>query len=110
VCSSDLLLLFVAPLAGSVPAAATAPALILVGAVMLSHVSEIAWDDPAVAVPAFLTLTTIPLSFSIANGLAVGFTSYALLKLAAGRGREVSWLVWLLTVLFLLRFAYLGKG
>lgn len=105
-----LLLLFVAPLAGSVPAAATAPALILVGAAMLSHVSEIAWDDPAVAVPAFLTLTTIPLSFSIANGLAVGFTSYALLKLAAGRGREVSWLVWLLTVLFLLRFAYLGKG
>lgn len=105
-----LLLLFVAPMAGSVPAAATAPALILVGAAMLSHVSEIAWDDPVVAVPAFLTLTTIPLSFSIANGLAVGFTSYALLKLVAGRGREVSWLVWLLTVLFMLRFAYLGKS
>jgi AGZA family xanthine/uracil permease-like MFS transporter len=68
------------------------------------------WDDPVVAVPAFLTLTTIPWSFSIANGLAVGFTSYAILKLVAGRGREVSWLVWLLTALFILRFAYLGKG
>jgi len=105
-----LALLFVAPLAGAVPNAATAPALILVGAAMLSPVSEVPWDDPVVALPAFLTLTVIPLSFSIANGLAVGFTSYAPLKLAAGRGREVPWLVWLLAALFMLRFAYLGKG
>jgi AGZA family xanthine/uracil permease-like MFS transporter len=105
-----LVLLVFAPLAGAIPNYATAPALILVGAAMIGHVSEIRWDDAVVAVPAFLTLTAIPLSFSIANGLAIGFTSFALLKLFTGRGREVSWLVWLLAILFILRFAYLGKA
>lgn len=105
-----LILLFLAPLAGAIPAAATGPALILVGAAMLSHVSEIDWESPGVAIPAFLTLTVIPLSFSIANGLAVGFTSYALIRLLTGRAREVSWLVWVLAALFIARFAYLSRG
>lgn len=105
-----LILLFLAPLAGAIPAAATGPALILVGAAMLSHVSEIDWENPGVAIPAFLTLTVIPLSFSIANGLAVGFTSYALIRLLTGRAREVSWLVWVLAILFIARFAYLSRG
>jgi AGZA family xanthine/uracil permease-like MFS transporter len=105
-----LLMLFLAPLAGAIPGAATAPALILVGAAMLSHVAEVDWDDTTVAVPAFLTITTIPLTFSIANGIAAGFISFAALKLLAGRRREVSPLLWVLALLCLLRFAYLGAG
>jgi AGZA family xanthine/uracil permease-like MFS transporter len=101
--------LFVAPLVGAVPAAATAPALIIVGSLMMSQVIEIRWDDPIVAIPAFLTLVTIPLTFSIANGLAFGFTSYALLKLVRGEFRREQWLVYLLAALFVARFVYLGK-
>jgi AGZA family xanthine/uracil permease-like MFS transporter len=105
-----LVALFVAPLAGALPSAATAPALILVGALMLTHAAEIDWHDPLVAIPAFLTLTAIPLTFSIANGLAFGFTAHTLLKLVAGHWRQVNWLVYLLTALFILRFLYLGAG
>jgi AGZA family xanthine/uracil permease-like MFS transporter len=105
-----LLALAVAPMAGIIPAQATAPALILVGALMLSHAAEIDWTRPATAVPAFLTLVSIPLTFSIANGLAFGFTAYTVMQAAAGKARSVNWLVWLLTALFVLRFLYLGAG
>ncbi|MBI4905898.1 MAG: NCS2 family permease [Acidobacteria bacterium] len=101
---------FIAPLFGTIPAAATAPALILVGSLMMSHVSEIEWRDPLIAIPAFLTLLTIPLTFSIANGLAIGFLAYVLLRVVSGRFREVNWLVYVLAVLFLVRFVYLGRG
>jgi adenine/guanine/hypoxanthine permease len=102
--------LFVAPVVGAIPAAATAPALILVGSMMLSHITEIDWSDTAVAVPAFLTITTIPLSFSIANGLAFGFTSYTLMRILRGEFTKVNWFVYVLTALFLIRFYYLGGG
>jgi AGZA family xanthine/uracil permease-like MFS transporter len=102
--------LFVAPLAGAIPTAATAPALILVGAAMLAHVGEIPWDRAEIAIPAFLTITTIPLTFSIANGLAIGFTMYTLLQVLSGRWRQVNWVVYILTALFVLRFVYLGAG
>jgi adenine/guanine/hypoxanthine permease len=102
--------LFVAPLMGVIPAAATGPALIIVGSMMMSTVTEIAWTDPMIAVPAFLTMVTIPLTFSIANGLAFGFSAYTLLKVSRGQFREVNWMVYLLTLLFLTRFFYLGKG
>jgi AGZA family xanthine/uracil permease-like MFS transporter len=105
-----VLALFIAPLVGAIPAAATAPALILVGSLMISHVTEIDWSDTVVAVPAFLTITAIPLTFSIANGLAFGFTSYTLLRVLRGEGREVNWLVYVLTALFIVRFYYLGAG
>jgi AGZA family xanthine/uracil permease-like MFS transporter len=75
---------------------------------MMSHISEIKWNDPVVAVPAFLTLTAIPLSFSIANGIAFGFTSFTLLKILRGEYRQVNWLVYVLTALFIARFLYLG--
>ena len=104
-----LLSMFVAPVIGVIPAAATAPALIVVGALMISHVREIAWDDMMIAIPAFLTMLAIPLTFSIANGLAFGFTSYTLLRMIRGQFRQVSWLVYLLTALFILRFIYLGS-
>ena len=102
--------LFVAPLAGAIPAAATAPALILVGSLMISHASEIRWSDPAAAIPAFLTITMIPLTFSIANGLAFGFTAYTLLRLIRGEYRQISGLVYFLTLLFIARFMYLARG
>ena len=105
-----VLALFIAPVVGAIPAAATAPALIIVGSMMVSVVGEIAWNDPEVAIPAFLTMMTIPLSFSIANGLAFGFTAYSLLKILRGKFREVNWFVYLLTALFILRFLYVAKG
>lgn len=103
-----LLALFIAPVIGAVPAAATAPALILVGSMMLSHVTEIDWSETVIAVPAFLTITAIPLTFSIANGLAFGFTAYAFLRVLRGEFRQVNWFVYLLTALFVLRFWYLS--
>jgi adenine/guanine/hypoxanthine permease len=100
--------LFVAPWAQAIPAAATAPALILVGAMMMAPLAEIAWDDPVIAIPAFLTLITIPLTFSIANGLAFGVIAYALLKLASRRATKTDWLLFALAALFLARFVYMA--
>ena len=105
-----VLALFIAPVVGAIPAAATAPALIVVGSMMMSVVAEIAWHDPEVAIPAFLTMMTIPLTFSIANGLAFGFTAYSLLKILRGKFRQVNWFVYLLTALFILRFLYVAHG
>jgi adenine/guanine/hypoxanthine permease len=105
-----ILALFIAPVVGAIPAAATAPALIIVGSMMVSVVGEIAWNDPEVAIPAFLTMMTIPLTFSIANGLAFGFTAYSLLKILRGKFREVNWFVYLLTALFILRFLYVAHS
>ena len=105
-----LLTLFFAPLVQAIPAAATAPALILVGALMVGSLAEVDWADPTVAIPAFLTLITIPLTFSIANGLAFGITSYAVLRLLTGKVTKADWLLLVLAVLFILRFIYLAKG
>jgi AGZA family xanthine/uracil permease-like MFS transporter len=99
--------LFVAPLAGAIPGSATAPALIIVGSMMMTAVAEIAWTDPEISIPAFLTMTAIPLTYSIANGLAFGFCAYTLIKIFRGRFRQVSWMVYALTALFLLRFYWI---
>jgi len=100
--------LFVAPWAQVIPAAATAPALILVGGMMMAPLTEIDWDDPVVAIPAFLTLVTIPLTFSIANGLAFGVIAYAVLKLATRRIARADWLLFALAALFVARFVYMA--
>ncbi len=105
-----LLAIFVAPLVGAIPAFATSPALILVGALMVASASRIDWDEPRVAIPAFLTILTIPLTYSIATGLSFGIISFALLELATGRGRRQHWMLYLLAVLFLLRFVYLHSS
>jgi AGZA family xanthine/uracil permease-like MFS transporter len=102
--------LFLAPVVGAIPAAATAPALIIVGSLMITVVAEIEWHDPEVALPAFLTMMTIPLTFSIANGLAFGFTAFTLLKIVRGKFRQVNWFVYALTALFIARFVYLARG
>ena len=83
----------------------TAGAVMTIGYLMMGNVTRVRWDDVSEAVPAFLTIVTMPLSMSIADGLAFGFTSYALLKLLGGRGREVSPLVYVLAALFVVRFA-----
>jgi adenine/guanine/hypoxanthine permease len=100
--------LFFAPLVQAIPTAATAPALILIGALMMSSLAEIDWSDPGVAIPAFLTVITIPLTYSIANGLAFGITSHAILKLVRGQARAGDWLVYVLAALCIARFIYLA--
>ena len=99
-----------APFAGLVPAAATAPALILVGCLMLSTIAEIRWNDPLVAVPAFLTMVLIPFTYSIANGLGFGIIAWGALHIATGKVRRQDWLLYLLAALFLARFIYLAAS
>src|SRR6202453_2225681 len=99
-----------APFVGIVPPAATAPAVILVGSLMLATITEIRWTDPLVAVPSFLTLILIPLTYSIANGLGFGIIAWAVLHIATGRFRRQDWLLYVLAALFLARFIYLGTS
>jgi AGZA family xanthine/uracil permease-like MFS transporter len=82
----------------------------VVGSLMVSVVAEIEWQDPEVAVTAFLTMMAIPLTFSIANGLAFGLTAFTLIKVLRGKFRQVNWFVYALTALFVVRFWYLGKA
>jgi AGZA family xanthine/uracil permease-like MFS transporter len=102
-----LIAMFVAPLVGPIPEFATAPALILVGALMVAGAARIDWEEPRIAIPAFLTLITIPLTYSIATGLSFGMISFAVLELALGRGRRQHWMLYLLALLFLARFVYM---
>lgn len=105
-----LLAIFFAPYAQLVPLAATAPALILVGALMMAPLTEVAWDDPEAAIPAFLTVAMIPLTFSIANGLAFGLTAHALLKLLRGKISRSDWFLLILSALFVTRFVWLAAA
>ena len=102
--------MFCAPIVAAIPSYATAPALILVGALMCSSVAKVDWGDFTDAVPAFLTLIATPLTFSIATGLSLGLLSFTFLKLFTGRHKEISPLIWILSALFLLRYAFLGAG
>jgi AGZA family xanthine/uracil permease-like MFS transporter len=104
-----LLALFVAPLFGAIPAFATAPALILVGALMIGGIGKIDWDEPRIAIPAFLTIITIPLTYSIATGLSLGLLTYALLEVLTGRANRRHWMLYVLAILFLLRFTFLAQ-
>jgi AGZA family xanthine/uracil permease-like MFS transporter len=103
-----LLALFFHPIVSAIPSYATAPALVIVGTLMMSHVKNINWDDVSEAIPAFITLITIPLTYSIATGLALGFISYPILKIFSGKAKEVHWIVYLLAIVFALRFVYLS--
>src|SRR5579885_3610411 len=103
-----LLAAFCSPLAAAIPGYATAPALIVVGALMTESIGRVEWTDFTEAIPAFVTLLATPLTFSIATGLSLGLLSYTLVKVAAGKFREVSPIIWILTLLFILRYAYLA--
>lgn len=108
VCLLFLLALFFAPLASVVPAYATAPALLFVCCIMMRELAEIEWDDITESVPAVLTTILMPLTYSIATGLAFGFIAYAAIKLLTGRVREVHWISWVIAIVFLFRYWYIG--
>ena len=93
------------PLIGLVPAFATAPALILVGALLMSEVGKIDFSDFTNALPAFLTIIMMPLTSSIANGFAFGFISYTVMKLFAGQYKKISWIMYLVSIAFLINLA-----
>lgn len=97
--------LFFTPLIGLVPAFATAPALILVGALLMSEVGKINFTDFTDALPAFLTIIMMPLTSSIANGFAFGFISYTVMKLVSGQYKKVSWVMYLVSAAFLINLA-----
>jgi AGZA family xanthine/uracil permease-like MFS transporter len=96
--------LFISPLAGVVPPEATGAVLVLVGFFMMRDVGSLPWDDPTEAIPAFLTLSVMPFTYSITNGIGAGFISYVILKALAGRAREVQTLMWGAALAFLLYF------
>lgn len=100
--------LFIAPLAGVVPAYATAPALLFVACLMLRELGELDWEDTTEAVPAAITAIAIPFTYSIAEGIGFGFITYAVLKLTTGRAREVAPVVWIISIIFAGRFAWLA--
>ena len=102
-----ILALFIAPLFAIIPAAATAPVLVVVGVFMMSAVMEINWHDLTEAVPAFLAIAMMPFAYSIAEGIVFGIVSYTLIKTFTGKAKDVSALMWVLSVLFVLREIFL---
>jgi len=100
--------LFLAPLAQSVPGFATAPALLFIGVLMIQGITHIDWDDITEAVPAFLTIVFMPFTYSIADGIAMGFISYALVKLFTGKAKTVPYMVWIIAALWVFKFVAFG--
>ena len=103
-----LFAMFFSPLAAAIPGFATAPALVLVGGLMMQAVSQVAWSDLTEGFPAFVTIAAMPLTFSIATGLSFGVITYTVVKIAARKYREVSAVIWILTIVFILRDIYLA--
>lgn len=99
-----LLAIFLAPIAGIVPVAATAPALIVVGILMMGSVVKVDWKNLEVAIPAFLTIIMMPFAYSISDGIGFGFISYVLIKLVLRKWREVPLLMWILAGLFVAKY------
>ena len=99
-----LLSVFFIPFLSGIPSLATAPALIIVGVLMARSVTIIEWDDFSEAIPAFLTIAVMPLSYSIADGLAAGFISYPIIKTFQGKLREISPIVWGIAIAFFVKF------
>jgi AGZA family xanthine/uracil permease-like MFS transporter len=100
--------LFIAPLAGVVPPYATAPALLFVACLMLRDLGDIEWNDTTEAIPAAITALVIPFTYSIAEGIAFGFITYAALKLTTGRAREVAPVIWVIAALFTFKIVVVG--
>ncbi len=100
-----LLSIFFAPLAGIIPIQAAAPALVLVGFLMMTVVREIPWDDVEVAIPAFLTIVLMPFTYSITNGIGAGFVAYVFIKLTRGKSSEVKPMMWVAAIAFVIYFA-----
>ena len=99
-----LLSILLAPIAGIIPSAATAPALIIVGVLMIKGAVKVNWNDLEEAIPAFLTISVMPFAYSISDGIAFGFISYSIIKLARGKAKEVPVLVYVISALFILKY------
>jgi adenine/guanine/hypoxanthine permease len=99
-----LLAIFLSPLAGVIPPEATAPILIIVGYFMMTLVKDIDWGDPGIGIPALLTMTVMPFTFSITNGVGAGFIAYTLIQVARGRWAQVHWLLYLVSAVFIWYF------
>jgi adenine/guanine/hypoxanthine permease len=100
-----LLAMFLAPVAGVIPAQATAPALILVGFYMMTMVRSIPWSEAEDAIPAFITMLAMPLTWSITNGIGAGFVTYTAIKVLSGKGRQLHWMMYLASLAFVVYFA-----
>ncbi len=97
--------LFLTPILTIVPMQAAAPALVAVGFLMMTQVKQIDWDKYEIAIPAFLTIAVMPFTYSLTNGIGAGFVAYVLIKSVLGKAKEVHWLLWGTTALFLIYFA-----
>ena len=104
-----LLALFLTPLVEAIPVFATAPALIVVGVLMVSSVTRVHWDEVSEAVPAFLTILIMPLTFSIAHGVAAGIVTYPIIKRLSGKGDDVHVLIDVLAVIFIARYIFMAS-
>ena len=100
-----LITMFLSPLVLVVPSEAAAPALVIVGALMISQVRHLTWDDLSLVIPAFLAMALMPFTFSITNGIGAGVISFVLLRLAVGRRRDIHPLMWVIAAMFLVYFA-----
>jgi AGZA family xanthine/uracil permease-like MFS transporter len=109
-----LLALFLAPIAALIPGAATSAALIIVGVLMAQSIKEIDFQDYVIAIPAFFTIVMMPFTYNIANGISFGILSYVILASVANFGRKgkykVHWLMWILAVLIIARYAFVGSA
>jgi AGZA family xanthine/uracil permease-like MFS transporter len=100
-----LLMMFLSPLAGVIPPEATAPVLVIVGYLMTTIVKDINWSDPGIGIPALLTIIMMPFTFSITNGVAAGFIAYTAIALLRGRWKDVHWLMYIVSAIFVWYFA-----
>jgi AGZA family xanthine/uracil permease-like MFS transporter len=100
-----LVTVFLSPLVLVVPSEAAAPALVIVGALMISQIRYLVWDDLSLVIPAFLTIALMPFTYSITNGIGAGVIAFVLLRLAVGRRRDIHPLMWVIAVMFLVYFA-----
>src|SRR5262249_46106420 len=100
-----LVAMWFSPLAGMIPAQATAPALVIVGFYMMSMVRDIPWDDYEDAIPAFVTMLVMPFTWSITNGIGAGFVTFAAIRLLSGQGGRVHWMVYAASIAFVVYFA-----
>ena len=101
---------FFGPIAGIIPGAATAPALIIVGVLMLGNAADINWKDIETAIPCFLTIALMPFAYSISDGIGFGFISYTLIKVARGKFKEVPIFLYVISVLFILKYILSNLG
>jgi AGZA family xanthine/uracil permease-like MFS transporter len=101
-----LVAMFFSPIAGVIPPEATAPALVIVGYFMMTLAKDIEWSDPGIGIPVLLTVVMMPFTYSITNGIGAGFVSYALIALLRGRGRDVHWLMWIVSAIFVWYFVH----